>query len=351
MYFSESQKQAEKYCEMALKAMREHRVIPHPANFAVWFVYHNGRHPDLKKEIDALIDEHQDFTDERSAEIYDRFFSNESESEALEESSRRLESVVSQLLGYLGESEGNAENYGEALVSYSGQLSETSSPDQVREVVGSLLAETVKMAEQHKKLQKHVTESTSEITELRQKVQTMRMEVLTDPLTGIANRKCFDLRISEGIADAKENGQTVSLMMLDIDHFKKFNDTYGHQLGDEVLKLVARTFVESIKGQDTAARYGGEEFAIILPRTSLKNAMIVAEQIRKTMADKVIVNRRSGDKLGAVTLSIGVASSKGDELPSAILQRADEALYVAKRKGRNMVVPEGEIDALVAAAG
>ncbi len=351
MYFSESHKQAEKYCEMALKAMREHRVIPHPANFAVWFVYHNGRHPDLKKEIDALIGEHKDFTDERSAEIYDRFFSNESESEALEESSRRLESVVSQLLGYLGESEGNAENYGEALVSYSGQLSESSSPDQVRGVVGSLLAETVKMAEQHKKLQKHVTESTSEITELRQKVQTMRMEVLTDPLTGIANRKCFDLRLSEGIADCDENGSDLGLMMLDIDFFKKFNDTYGHQLGDEVLKLVARTFVESIKGQDTAARYGGEEFSIILPRTKLINALTLAEQIRKTIADKVIVNRRTGDKLGGVTLSVGVAAYRAGEPASSLIQRADEALYSAKRSGRNKVVSEGGMESAVAVAG
>ncbi len=181
----------------------------------------------------------------------------------------------------------------------------------------------------------------------------MRMEVLTDPLTGVANRKCFDLRLSEGIADCKENGSDLSLMMLDIDFFKKFNDTYGHQLGDEVLKLVARTFVDSIKGQDTAARYGGEEFAIILPRTKLANAATLADQIRKTMADKVIVNRRTGDKLGAVTLSVGVASYRAGELPSSLIQRADDALYAAKRSGRNRVVSEDPTPttAVAAAAG
>ncbi len=351
MYFSERLKQAEKYGGSALSAMQKLGVPPHPANFAVWYVYHNGKLPDLKKEIDGLVSGKKTFDEARNADLYDRFFGNEAEGEVLDESSRRLESVVTKLLRYLGQTEGNAESYGKALVDCSDELTETTSPEQIREVVGTLLTETKKMAEEHKKLQEHVADSTAEITDLREKVQVMRLEVLTDPLTGIANRKCFDLRIAEGVADAKENGQTTSLMMLDIDHFKKFNDTYGHQLGDEVLKLVARTFVESIKGQDTAARYGGEEFAIILPRTTLKNAVIVAEQIRKTMADKVIVNRRSGDKLGAVTLSIGVASSTGDELPSAILQRADEALYVAKRKGRNMVVPETEIETLVAAAG
>ncbi len=344
-------KQAEKYGESALGFMHKLGVPPHPANYAVWYVYHNGKLPDLKKELDGLVSGKKPFDEAVNADLYDRFFGHEAEGAVLDESSRRLESVVTKLQGYLGKTEGRAASYGEALVNCSDELSETASPAQIREVVGTLLTETKKMAEEHKKLQDHVADSTAEITDLREKVQVMRMEVLTDPLTGIANRKCFDIRISEGIADAKENGQTVSLMMLDIDHFKKFNDTYGHQLGDEVLKLVARTFVESIKGQDTAARYGGEEFAIILPRTSLKNAMIVAEQIRKTMADKVIVNRRSGDKLGAVTLSIGVSSSKGDESPSMVIQRADEACYVAKRKGRNMVVPEGEIDALVAAAG
>lgn len=350
MYFSESVKQAEKYGELALGEMHERGVSAHPANYAVWYVYHNGRYPDLKKELDTLIGEEKEFTEARNAEIYERFFGHDTESEALEESSRRLESVVSQLLTYLGDSASNAESYGEALVNCSDELSESATPEQIRAVVGNILAETAKMAEHHKKLQTHVSQSTAEITELREKVQTMRMEVLTDPLTGIANRKCLDLRLADGIADCKENGTVLSLLMLDIDFFKKFNDTYGHQLGDEVLKLVARTFVESIKGQDTAARYGGEEFVIILPRTQLEDAMTVAEQVRKSMADKVIVNRRTGEKLGAVTLSIGTAAFRPGETPESLLRRADEALYAAKRSGRNRVVSQDKLESVVAVA-
>jgi len=350
MYFSERIKFAEKYGLEALKAMKAKQVPPYPTNYAVWYAYFNGKFADLKKEIDELIEDKAEFTDERNAELYDRFFGHDNESEALEESSRRLESVVSQLLGYLGKSKDDTESYGETLETYQDQLTETSSPEQIREVVGTLLAETKKMAERHQKLQAHVAKSSAEITDLREKVQSMRVEALTDPLTGIANRKCFDTRLTEAIAESGEDASPLCLLMLDIDYFKKFNDTYGHQLGDEVLKLVARTFVDSIKGQDTAARYGGEEFAIILPRTRLSDAATVADQIRKTMAAKVIVNRRSGEQMGNITLSIGVATYHKGELPGDFLRRADEALYAAKNAGRNRVVSEDRSSELVAVA-
>ncbi len=137
--------------------------------------------------------------------------------------------------------------------------------------------------------------------------------------------------------------------MIDIDYFKKFNDTYGHQLGDQVLRLVARCLVDCTKGQDTPARYGGEEFGIVLPETELRNANILAEQVRETVSSKKIYKRSTNQDLGIITVSVGVAAFKSGEPLSSFIQRADEALYEAKRKGRNKVIDETQLETVATA--
>ena len=131
-------------------------------------------------------------------------------------------------------------------------------------------------------------------------------------------------------------------MMLDIDHFKKFNDTFGHPAGDQVLRLVGRTLVSNVKGQDMAARYGGEEFSIILPATPLSAGMRVAEILRHSIESKEITNKATGQKLGRITLSIGVAEYHPEESIASFIERADTALYEAKKTGRNKVCPARE---------
>ena len=166
----------------------------------------------------------------------------------------------------------------------------------------------------------------------------MRAESLTDALTGLDNRKRFDWALNETMRQALASNTPMCLLLLDIDHFKKFNDTYGHQAGDGVLKLVARTMKSAVKGLDLVARYGGEEFAIILPNTALKDGVVVAEQVRKAVMSKELIKRSTGESLGRVTLSIGVAEMRGQERPSDIIQRADVCLYAAKDAGRNTVM-------------
>jgi diguanylate cyclase len=133
--------------------------------------------------------------------------------------------------------------------------------------------------------------------------------------------------------------------MCDIDHFKRFNDTWGHQTGDQVLRLVANCLSENVKGRDTAARYGGEEFVVILRQTALDGAAKLADQIRGNVENKKLVKKSTGDILGTITISIGVAQLRADDTPELLIQRADRALYRAKNTGRNRVVPETELAA------
>jgi diguanylate cyclase len=160
---------------------------------------------------------------------------------------------------------------------------------------------------------------------------------MTDGLTGLANRKAFDSEFDRLFQDATRSKASFTLLMLDIDHFKAFNDNFGHQVGDQVLRLVARTLKDSIKGKDFAARYGGEEFSIILPDTDLAGAIIVGNALRKAVASKDVINRSTGKTLGRITMSVGVAQFDGDRTPEDLIERADSALYIAKHNGRNQV--------------
>ena len=159
----------------------------------------------------------------------------------------------------------------------------------------------------------------------------------------LANRKHFDQSLERIIASSGERGELFCLILADVDHFKTFNDTHGHQMGDHVLRLIAGEMKQAVKGQDVVARYGGEEFAIILPATGLSAATGVAERIRQTTMSKELRRRKTGESLGRVTISLGVAEYRRHESVQDLVERADNCLYAAKRRGRNCVVAQDQL--------
>ncbi len=184
--------------------------------------------------------------------------------------------------------------------------------------------------------------SSAQVSELRDKLDDVRKESLTDPLTNIANRKALDDAVKAATEAVARDGEAVTLLLCDIDHFKKFNDTWGHQTGDQVLRLVASCLAENVKGRDTAARYGGEEFAVLLRGTPLEDAVRVADQIRLTVETKKLIKKSTGEILGAITISIGVAQFAKGESADTVIRRADACLYGAKHNGRNLVVHQDD---------
>ena len=217
------------------------------------------------------------------------------------------------------------------------QLGRISDPQQIKVVVQTVLAATQKMATNSKELEESLQASHKQISELHMDLEAVRAESFTDELTGIPNRKRYDHELADAISEADASGAPLSLLMIDIDFFKKFNDTHGHLAGDGVLRLVAKTMQSCVKGRDLVARYGGEEFSVILPNTGLKDAVTVAEQIRIAVKTKELVKKSSGQSLGHVTLSIGAALHSMGEDGKSLIERADACLYAAKHAGRDQV--------------
>ena len=203
-----------------------------------------------------------------------------------------------------------------------------------------MLKSTREMRETNKALENRLVLSKSEISNLQHSLEAIRAESLTDPLTGLGNRKYFDRSFEMAVRAALASGEPLSLLMFDIDHFKSFNDSYGHLTGDQVLRLVAMSLKQTIKGQDITARYGGEEFAVVLPATALRQALTVADHIRRAVMAKELKKKSTGEILGRVTISVGVAMLKPDDDTNSLIERADACLYVAKRNGRNRVICE-----------
>jgi len=341
--------EARSFGETAFKAMLAHGVPPTPQNYHVWFAYACGAAPDLKQAIDALIAERASFTSEICTELYSRFFDETGQFGLLSDTGSRLRNIVDQVMKHLDSAAGDASQFGKTLDVFSVAIDD-GGETKVRELITDLISETERVAERNRALEERLDRASDEVSELKQNLEHVQKEALTDALTGIPNRKSFDTRLRGAAREARENDEPMSLLIADIDHFKRFNDTFGHQIGDQVLRIVARTLTDSVKGRDTPARYGGEEFAIILPQTRLKEASIVAEQIRVGLMRRRLVGRERGDNYGSVTLSFGAAQYRPGETIESLVKRADAALYHAKRQGRNQVATEDMVEAEKAAS-
>lgn len=336
--------QALEFAKNALDGMSEHSVAATPENFQVWYTHVAGRNPNLSHMISILVDNDQSFTSSISQDIYDRFFTTDIGDDVLHETADRITGELKRIMEYVGEAGEGVTKYGTTLKTAEGAFSSEDDIGGLRAVIDSVLTETRKMEEINNKLEQKLDDSTSEVSQLRGDLEDMRKEALTDALTGIANRRLFDMELRRAARDAMESGDKLSLLMIDIDHFKKFNDAYGHQVGDEVLKLLANTLRKAVKGDDLPARYGGEEFAVVLPQTDVQGAVSVAESIRDRISNKKLVNRKTNTNLGKITVSIGVAQFEYGEKLAHLIRRADQSLYTAKHKGRDQVVDQSEVE-------
>jgi diguanylate cyclase len=330
---------AQKLSELAFERLEKENLLPTPENYELWYVYYSEENPEITRAIDVLIASGQALNNDRCEEIHQRFLSDSSENERVRQAGDKIQTTIKEMSGLVSNVKQATSKYNTHLNDVSGKIKskKTMTKQEVEDILGEVMEGTQDMMRQNVTLEEELGRSSKAMKELQRDLELVRKEALTDGLTNLSNRKAFDAEIRRVAREAQKEGATFSLLMMDIDHFKSFNDNYGHQVGDQVLRLVARTLTDGVKGRDMAARFGGEEFAIILPETNLQAAIKVAESLRKAVAGKEVINRNSGEKLGRITLSGGVAQFVAGETVEDVIERADAALYTSKHNGRNQI--------------
>jgi len=237
------------------------------------------------------------------------------------------------------------ERYSVTLAEADRSLPKLATPAEIGVIVKFLLAENNKMQNEARELKKSLEQSKSQIDNLRSNLAEAREMGMRDPLTSLSNRRRFDESLAREVREARARGRALTLVMADIDNFKKVNDVFGHKIGDEILKMFARVLVDNARSSDIIARYGGEEFAVILPGTELEYAMQVTERMRSQLEAKQLAVSESGQQIGKVTASFGVAELTAGDSCDDLVHRADAKLYEAKCTGRNRVAADHAVAA------
>ena len=330
------------FAEIALGQIRSLRQTAIPRNYEIWYVYATGFNPSLNKVINETLARNGKLTESDLEQIYETYLSQLKTTDRIDKVGARVIGEIDDVMALLDEALGTSASYDATLSGAAQKLAGPVTASQLQKVVETLARSTREMRETNKALESRLALSKNEISDLQQSLEAIRAESFTDPLTGLGNRKFFDRSIEVAVKNAVQSGQPLTLMMFDIDHFKSFNDSFGHLTGDQVLRLVGMALRQSIKGQDITARYGGEEFAVLLPNTALRQALTVADHIRRAIMAKELKKKSTGEILGRVTISVGVSMLKPGEDTNSLIDRADACLYAAKRNGRNRVICEAD---------
>lgn len=333
---------AQEAATQALADMGRHGVAPTPDNYLIWYSHRTGRHPDLSRALREIEAAGLAFSEARLSELHEQFMGGNGQTSLVFESNcERIGDLMSRILGQVGGFRRDTGRYSEELKHFDASLEEGGDADTMRALVAGVLGATWAIQGGVRQLEENFDTTSHEIAALKASLVDAQREANTDGLTGIPNRRRFDFQLHRAMREARTDEQPLSLLLLDIDHFKAFNDAFGHQVGDRVLKLVAEIITACVKGRDLPARYGGEEFAVILPDTAIKGAESVAEQIRAMVAGQRVRLKSSGRSLGQITISVGCGEYLPGEPVTSLIERADQALYRAKHAGRNRVVAAG----------
>jgi diguanylate cyclase len=330
------------FAEVALGQIKSLRQTAIPRNYEIWYVYATGYNTPLNKIINETLTRNGKLTEADLEQIYETYLSQIKTTERIDKVGARVIGEIDDVMKLITDALGMSAGYDACLRSATQKLVVAENRDEIKAIVESMVKSTREMRETNKALENRLTLSKTEISNLQQSLEAIRAESLTDPLTGLGNRKYFDRSIEAAVQNALANGEPLSLLMFDIDHFKSFNDSYGHLTGDQVLRLVGMSLKQTIKGQDITARYGGEEFAVVLPNTALRQALTVADHIRRAVMAKELKKKSTGEILGRVTISVGVSMLKPGDDTDSLIERADACLYAAKRNGRNRVICEAD---------
>ena len=332
MNYQDSIAQSAEYLRQAIPIMTRQAAALHPVSYALWYEYVSGRNKALRSAVDNLLKDGAVLDEATTISLFKTHVADLDE-EMAKKISVGFQRVMSEISDSASQTKQQADLFGNALEEWSGN--NISIGDDLG--IGDLLENTRAMQNSISVLKGQLNNSQREIEQLRTEVSRARDEAVVDGLTGLMNRRGFDPALIHCLDTIEPGSPGPCVLMVDIDHFKNVNDTYGHIFGDRVIRAVAQIIKSNVKGRDTAARYGGEEFVIILPETPIEGAAAVAEKIRATVECSRIKRAGSSEVIAKITVSVGVACYLPGEAALALVERADRALYESKNTGRNRV--------------
>jgi diguanylate cyclase len=335
MRYGESRARSAELLRLVVSEMGRQPAPMHPDHYRLWYEHFAGINPALSVAINAKRDSGQALSDLDVQALVNGHIATR-DARAVQSLQLALVLLIEQIGAMAENTIEGASLYGTSLATCAKQLRGDRGVESIGDIVQVLIAETESMRTSTGQLGVDLGQIRSEMHALRTQVATLSEEALTDALTGLHNRRGFERAVETLAGGAGLVG--ASLLMGDVDHFKKINDTYGHLIGDRVLAAIGRLLKARVKGRDLVARWGGEEFVVLLPDTLAADARNLAEQIRADTARGRIKRIDREEYIGSVTISIGVAEASADDTLAALIERADGALYRAKAEGRNRTV-------------
>jgi diguanylate cyclase len=337
LFTQETMEEAQEFLRLTLRLLTKHDLSPNPINYSLGYHYTAGRDNRLREKLDEIFSADSGLSREEAKELFLRFIFSCDDCD-LKGLRGELLRIVAEMVSALMQLAAKASVSSENLERHVDKLEQTQDVKQIISIASSIVAETRSLVSDTQDLEEHLHQSSDEMTKLRDELEQARHAAYIDALTGILNRRGFDQELAQLIQQAEEQPPAFCLLIMDIDHFKSVNDKHGHIAGDKVLQALAFLLNTHTKGGDSSARFGGEEFAVLLPQTEIDDAAKVAENIRLHVEKLVLKRPRTGELLSDITASIGVGSYRTGETANEFIHRCDEALYQAKKLGRNRVV-------------
>ncbi len=338
--YEETVERAAELVRMIIPRLASAKLPINPINYALWYEYFLGRDKALMDQLDRISSHPEGFNAEKAEELF-RIHILGTSSDKLELLGNKVRDMLANTTEMLNGTSDHLEQFNREVTHTKAVLDEAIDPAEIRPLVSGLISASNSVVSANKALYEQLSMRTEEIERFKKEIETIQAQAALDPLTGIANRKSFDEALASALSENRDKEKFTCLILIDIDRFKSINDRFGHLVGDRVLRFIAKSLTDSVKGRDTVARFGGEEFAVILPETKPEGAQAVAENIRKAIEEARLRRSKDGELLGKITVSLGVAWAKAGQPANALIDLADQALYQAKRNGRNQVAIGG----------
>jgi len=336
MTYQHEPKQAAEYLRQVIPMLSRQKLPPTPINYAVFYSYLSGSSQSLNAIIDDIFKQKKTFSIAIMAELYEKYVNGTATLEQQDKIQQALEKALSEASDEVQQITSDAQGFDNNISKHADTLSETTDPATTSIVLQQIMQDTRDMVRNNLDMQARMQDTNDEITRVKAELESVKAMAEKDALTGLKNRGSFD-RAIDNIVYGDKTGST-SVIILDIDHFKRINDDYGHLVGDRVIRYVAALLLQIVGKENHVARFGGEEFAIILHNESPDSVTALSNKVRIAMGNSKLQRKDSGETIGQVTLSAGITQLKSDDSVETLIERADKALYEAKENGRNKVV-------------